>query len=245
MTPEDHVVGCARRLQSAAGVAFDGATTNDKEASVAHDLTPEHLTGAHAHEPMARAAGASPRRGSSSRRWQQRIGMPAALLLLLSAGACAPTSDDSPPATDRNGPVASASSSQAAKRAPSDGTLRMTVHKTPTCGCCRAWVDHLRAQGFHVETVDRDDLTMVKAANGVPGGLQSCHTATVGGYVVEGHVPAGDIRRLLAERPAVAGIAVPGMPVGSPGMEVPGTPTERYDVVSFDRAGATQVFASH
>ena len=238
------MVGCARPLQSAAGAALDGTTTNDKEASVAHDLALERMTGAQAHEPMARAAGASPRRGSSSRQWQQRLGM-AAALLLLGAGACAPTSDDSAPATDRNDPVAAASSSQAAERAPSGDTLTVTVYKTPTCGCCRAWVDHLRAQGFRVETVDRDDLTMVKAANGVPGQLQSCHTATVGGYVVEGHVPAGDIRRLLAHGPPVAGLAVPGMPVGSPGMEVPGTPAERYDVVSFDRAGAIRAFASH
>ena len=124
-------------------------------------------------------------------------------------------------------------------------TLLVTVYKTPTCGCCRAWVDHLRDSGFRVETVDRVDLTMVKSANGVPERLASCHTATVGGYVVEGHVPAEDIRRLLRERPAVAGLAVPGMPVGSPGMEVPGTRADRYDVLSFDRAGVTSVFASH
>jgi hypothetical protein len=124
-------------------------------------------------------------------------------------------------------------------------SLQVTVYKTPTCGCCRAWVDHLRDAGFHVETVDRDDLTMVKSANGVPERLASCHTATVGDYVVEGHVPAEDIRRLLRERPAVAGLAVPGMPVGSPGMEVPGRPADRYDVLSFDRAGVTSVFASH
>ena len=124
-------------------------------------------------------------------------------------------------------------------------TLLVTVYKTPTCGCCRAWVDHLRDAGFRVETVDRDDLTMVNSANGVPERLASCHTATVGGYVVEGHVPAEDIRRLVRERPAVAGLAVPGMRVGSPGMEVAGRPADRYDVLSFDRAGVTSVFASH
>ena len=123
-------------------------------------------------------------------------------------------------------------------------TLLVMVYKTPTCGCCRAWVEHLRNAGFRVETVDRDDLTMVKSATGVPERLASCHTATVGGYVVEGHVPAEDIRRLLRERPTVAGLAVPGMPVGSPGMEVPGRPADRYDVLSFDRAGVTSVFAS-
>ena len=123
--------------------------------------------------------------------------------------------------------------------------LLVTVYKTPTCGCCRAWVDHLRDAGFRVETVNRDDLTMVKSANGVPERLASCHTAAVGGYVVEGHVPAEDIRRLLRQRPAVAGLAVPGMPVGSPGMEMPGRRADRYDVLSFDRAGVTSVFANH
>lgn len=126
-----------------------------------------------------------------------------------------------------------------------ESTLVATVYKTPTCGCCKAWVDHLTASGFRVTTVDREDLTSVKAEHGVGDHLASCHTALIGGYVVEGHVPAADIKRLLAERPAVAGIAVPGMPVGSPGMEMPGAPADRYDVVSFDRAGATRVFASH
>ena len=244
MTHDDHVVRCARRPRAAAGAALDVARANDKEASVAHDLAVESMTGTRAHESMVGAEQASRSRGSSSRQWQQRLGT-VAVLLLLGAGACAPTADDSAPATSRNGPVAAASSSQPAESAPPSDTLTATVYKTPTCGCCRAWVDHLRAQGFRVETVDRDDLATAKAANGVPGELQSCHTATVGGYVVEGHVPAGDIRRLLAERPALAGIAVPGMPVGSPGMEVPGTPAERYDVVSFDRAGVTRAFASH
>lgn len=126
-----------------------------------------------------------------------------------------------------------------------DSALAATVYKSPTCGCCAAWVDHLRANGFRVTTVDREDLAPVKAAHGVGEHLASCHTTLVGGYVVEGHVPAADIRRLLRERPAVAGIAVPGMPTGSPGMEVPGARADRYDVVSFDRAGATRVFASH
>jgi len=114
------------------------------------------------------------------------------------------------------------------------------VYKTPTCGCCTGWVDHLREQGFTVEAIDLPDLTAVKARLGVDPDLMSCHTATVDGYVVEGHVPAGTIRRLLAERPEISGIAVPGMPIGSPGMEGPNP--EAYFVVAFDRSGARSVF---
>lgn len=114
------------------------------------------------------------------------------------------------------------------------------VYKTPTCGCCSGWVDHLREQGFVVEVQDLSNLDAVKASLGVDSDLMSCHTATVNGYVVEGHVPAGSIRRLLEERPAVAGIAAPGMPIGSPGMEGPNP--EAYDIVAFDRSGGRSVF---
>lgn len=119
----------------------------------------------------------------------------------------------------------------------------VTVYKSPTCGCCSAWVDHLRENGFPVETVDVDDLQAVKAEYGIPPGLQSCHTAVVDGYVVEGHVPAADVKRLLAERPEAAGLAVPGMPVGSPGMEQ-GDTAEPYDVLLVDD-GQSSVFAHH
>lgn len=121
----------------------------------------------------------------------------------------------------------------------------VTVYKTATCGCCAAWVDHLRMAGFAVEVQDVADVAAVRDTLGLPQGLESCHTARVGGYVVEGHVPAADIARLLAERPeGVAGIAVPGMPMGSPGMEVPGRPADPYDVLAFGSAGQS-VFASH
>jgi hypothetical protein len=106
-------------------------------------------------------------------------------------------------------------------------------------------VDHLRANGFTVEEVAVDDLSTVKSQLGVPPQLEACHTATVGGYVIEGHVPAEDVKRLLAERPATRGLAVPGMPLGSPGMEVPGRNGDPYDVMSFDQKGETIVFASH
>ena len=122
----------------------------------------------------------------------------------------------------------------------------MTVYKSPTCGCCEKWVEHMRANGFHVVTVDRLDVTPVKREHGIGEELASCHTAIVSGYAIEGHVPAADVRRLLAERPAgVRGLAVPGMPSGSPGMEMPGAPPDRYDVVAFDSTGARRVFARH
>lgn len=118
----------------------------------------------------------------------------------------------------------------------------MTVYKSPSCGCCAKWVAHAKAAGFVVMVKDTDDMDAVKREIGVPSALQSCHTALVGGYVIEGHVPADVVRRLLAEKPKGMGLAVPGMPVGSPGME--GSPKERYDVVLFERTGATKVFAS-
>ena len=119
--------------------------------------------------------------------------------------------------------------------------IAIKVYKTPQCGCCKAWVEHLSKNGFQVETMDMPDLTLVKQRYGVTPALEACHTAVVGKYVVEGHVPADVIQRLLKERPAVVGIAVPGMPAGSPGME--GAMKERYDVLTFDRAGRSRVYA--
>ena len=119
----------------------------------------------------------------------------------------------------------------------------VTVYKTSTCGCCVAWGRHLEANGFQVAVKELDDLTAVKQAHGITRELASCHTATVEGYVIEGHVPASDIHRLLKERPQVAGLAVPGMPMGSPGME--GPYKDRYDVVAFRRDGTRVVYASH
>jgi hypothetical protein len=105
-------------------------------------------------------------------------------------------------------------------------------------------VVHLQRNGFTVTAENRSDLTAIKARHGVPLELESCHTALVDGYVVEGHVPADVIVRLLQERPKVAGIGVPGMPVGSPGMEVPGRPPARYQIFTFDKSGRKQVFAT-
>lgn len=109
------------------------------------------------------------------------------------------------------------------------------VFKSPTCGCCSMWVDHLAENGFEVEAKDVDDLNGIKQMAGVPGHLQACHTAVIDGYTIEGHIPASAIKKLLAERPAVKGLAVPGMPAGSPGM--PSPRPEPYDVVAFGENG--------
>jgi hypothetical protein len=117
------------------------------------------------------------------------------------------------------------------------------VFKSPTCGCCGAWVEHLEAAGFPVRVTEVDDTTAARKRLGMPDRLGSCHTATVAGYVLEGHVPAADVTRLLADRPPALGLAVPGMPVGSPGMEGPNA--RPYDVVTFDKQGRSEVFATH
>nr|WP_245479724.1 DUF411 domain-containing protein [Hansschlegelia zhihuaiae] len=117
------------------------------------------------------------------------------------------------------------------------------VTRSPSCGCCSAWIAHLRRAGFSIEEKLLDDLTPFKARLGVPDDLQSCHTAMVGGYVIEGHVPAQEILRVLAQRPTATGLAVAGMPIGSPGMET-GGPPDRYDVVLFGARGR-QIFARY
>lgn len=118
----------------------------------------------------------------------------------------------------------------------------VVVYKSPTCGCCKEWVKHLEANGYEVKVHEQYDVTPIKQDLGVPGQLRSCHTATVDGYVLEGHVPADLIARLQKEKPAVRGLAVPGMPMGSPGME--GPRKDDYDVLTFDESGRTSVYAS-
>jgi hypothetical protein len=120
---------------------------------------------------------------------------------------------------------------------------QLRVYKSPTCGCCANWVRHMEANGFTATTTNLPDVAPIKVQNGVPARLSSCHTTLVGGYVIEGHVPAADVKRLLKEKPAIAGLAAPGMPAGSPGMDVPNSPS--YDVIAFDKNGKTSVFATH
>jgi len=133
-------------------------------------------------------------------------------------------------------------SALAQKTATAANPTPIAVYKTPTCGCCTKWVDHMKAAGFAPTVTDLPELSAIKARVGVPPNLQSCHTATVDGYVVEGHVPADVVRQLLKERPKVTGIAVPGMPMGSPGMEQGGL-KDPYDVLTFNVAGKTTVYA--
>jgi hypothetical protein len=121
----------------------------------------------------------------------------------------------------------------------------MAVYKTPTCGCCSKWVEHMKQNGFTVNVTDMNDVSPIKTKHGVPSTAQSCHTAIVNGYVIEGHVPAADVKRMLKEKPAIAGLALPGMPSGSPGMEIPGVQSPGYQVLSFDKRGATRVYAKH
>ena len=119
----------------------------------------------------------------------------------------------------------------------------ITVYKDASCGCCKSWIEHLIKHGYRVDAKDSPDMTEIKRSLGVPEGLSACHTAVVNGYLIEGHVPAADIARLLKAKPKVAGLAVPGMPMGSPGME--GPRTQHYQVLSFDKAGKTRIFASY
>lgn len=120
----------------------------------------------------------------------------------------------------------------------------LDVIKTPTCGCCSVWVERMKAAGFTVKVRDVEDTAPVAKAAGVPDAMRSCHTARIGGYVIEGHVPAADIRRLLAQKPKAVGLSVPGMVAGSPGMEMPGR-SDRYQVVLIKADGKHAVWATH
>lgn len=123
------------------------------------------------------------------------------------------------------------------------GQSLMKVWKSPTCGCCVKWIERMEAAGFRVESTDIDNVDPIKTANGVPLRLGSCHTALVGGYVIEGHVPVEDVRRLLKERPGIVGLTAPGMPPGSPGMDIPNSPP--FEVLAFSKDGTTSVYATH
>ena len=161
----------------------------------------------------------------------RRLLLPALTLgLLLSLTACS--------RSDARSEADAAPSAEAAASLPV-----VTVYKSPTCGCCKDWVKHMEEEGFTVETVDMPNVASVKDSLSVPQQLRSCHTATVDGYALEGHVPAADAKRMLRERPDISGIAVPGMPVGSPGMEVEGRPAQRYNVLAFDQGSFQSIYA--
>jgi len=171
-----------------------------------------------------------------------RAAAAAALALLLAACGAADTDQGAASAGNAAAPTELAVATGAPAAAAAELPV-VYVYKTPTCGCCGDWVDHIEAAGFRTEVQDLPDLTAVRQRAGVPNGLASCHTALVGDYVVEGHVPASTIRRLLQERPQAAGISVPGMPMGSPGMEGPWK--DPYDVILFTRDGRGMVYESH
>jgi hypothetical protein len=141
------------------------------------------------------------------------------LALTLVAGAATPSGDPHPKQT------------------------KITVYKDPSCGCCKNWIEHLKKHGYAVDAKDTPTKAEVKRTLGVPDAVTSCHTAVVNGYLIEGHVPAADIARLLKQKPKVAGLAVPGMPMGSPGMEGPSK--QHYQVLSFDKTGKTRIFATY
>lgn len=163
-----------------------------------------------------------------------------AIAMAFAVSACSKEKTEAPvmAAEPAPAPVAVASEASAVSAASS---IPLKVYKDPNCGCCKDWIKHLEQSGFKVEVVDMPDLSAVKTKYGVKPELQACHTAVVGNYTVEGHVPADLIVKMLNEKPAIAGIAVPGMPSGSPGME--GGAKEAYDVIAFDKDGKTSVYA--
>lgn len=167
----------------------------------------------------------------------------------LTACARAPNTPESPQVSAAS--AASEPASRPSRREippPSDSVAALplvVVHKSPSCGCCGLWVEHMKQAGFQVEVRNADNVNPVKERLGVPYGKGSCHTAEVGGYFVEGHVPAQDIKRLLAQKPDAKGLVVPGMPLGSPGMEMPDGAVQPYTVELVDKKGATTAFAQH
>ena len=173
--------------------------------------------------------------------------------VLWAAGTMACSGPDSPAASETAAsleaaaaPAETASVPGASDSTPAANVLPLVVvHKSPQCGCCTAWVEHMRSAGFEVEVRDTNDLDPIKRSLGVPSHKASCHTAQVGDYFVEGHVPADDVKRLLAEKPHARGLAVPGMPAGSPGMAVPAghEPPSAVDLVAAD--GTSSAFAHH
>ena len=132
--------------------------------------------------------------------------------------------------------------SAVAESATAQSRPEVVMYKPPTCNCCSGWAEHLQRAGFKVVIHKRDDMDAIKAEHGVSRKLASCHTAIVDGYVIEGHVPAADVERLLKERPDIIGLTAPGMPQKAPGMQAAGLPPRGYDVLAFDKYGATTVF---
>ena len=171
-------------------------------------------------------------------------------LAATSVSACARTTDAPSGVQDATNVASTVATVKAQPTPQSAATADVSlplviVHKTESCGCCGAWVEHMQQAGFPVEVRNLDDVTPVKQRVGVPLAKGSCHTAEVGGYFVEGHVPADDVKRLLAEKPAAKGLVLPGMPAGSPGMETPDGRVQPYIVELVGEDGTTAAFAQH
>lgn len=169
----------------------------------------------------------------------------AGVTILWAASAALAACGQQPSSSAASAPTTSEAAPAAADAVAGDVLPLMVVHKSPTCGCCELWVEHMRQAGFPVEVRNVQNVHPVKQRLGVPFGKGSCHTAEVDGYVIEGHVPAEDIKRLLAQQPDARGLVLPGMPLGSPGMEVPGGQTEPYTVELVTSDGTTEAFAQH
>lgn len=178
------------------------------------------------------------------------------VLLVLALASCSPPpsapstslAESTPSVAQPPEPAVVSPYAEAEKQSGYQERLAITVHKTPSCGCCSLWTDHLRRNNFEVKVVDHDDLTPIKQRLGVPPSMASCHTGEIQGLFVEGHVPAGDIRRMLDAAPHAAaqikGVAVPGMPAGSPGMEM-GNRVDRFQVILVDELGEGLVFSEY
>lgn len=169
----------------------------------------------------------------------------AGLTILLAASAALAACGQQPSSSAAPAPTTSEMAPAATDAVADDVLPLMVVHKSPTCGCCELWVEHMRQAGFPVEVRNVQNVHPVKQRLGVPYGKGSCHTAEVDGYVIEGHVPAEDVKRLLAQRPDARGLVLPGMPLGLPGMEVPSGQTEPHTVELVTSDGSTEVFARH
>lgn len=141
--------------------------------------------------------------------------------------------------------MATSSAAAPSRTAAETPAPRITVHRDANCGCCHLWIDHLRGQGFDVDDRIEPDMSPVKQRLGIQPDHASCHTAEIGGYVVEGHVPASDIHRVLSEKPSIHGLILPGMPIGSPGMEVDGVDAQPYTVLALAHDGRTEPYAEH
>ncbi len=163
-------------------------------------------------------------------------------LIALGVSACTRAGEPGTPAA----PIVPAQAMLQSPAVPSaSGLPAILVHKHESCGCCGVWVEHMREAGFTVEVNDVEDMGPVKSRLGIPYGMGSCHTAEVAGYFIEGHVPAEDVKRLLDERPDARGLALPGMPLGSPGMEHPDGLRQPYTVSLIDPEGKAEAFSRH